>query len=235
MVESVRNSIDGQCFRRTEREGSVLADMIDSVLIEQVGGYDLLDDLFQDLLPQVLSRDVVGVLGRNDNGVDSEGNNSTTVTLVLDRHLGLGVWSEPGKSTGPPGDRQSFIEFVGENDGKRHQFWGFGSGVSEHETLITSTVVLEGAMVETLSDIRRLLLNGDEDVAGLVVETLGRVVVSNVPDGISDDLLVVELGLCGYFAKNHDHSGLGSGLARDLGVWVLLQTGIKLREICQKD
>ena len=123
---------------------------------------------------------------------------------------------------------------MGENDGKRHQLWGFGSGVSEHETL-TSTTVLKRALVKTLSDIRRLLLNGNEDVAGPVVKTLGRVVVSNVLDGFSDDLLVVKLGLCECFAENRDHSGLGSSLARDLEIWVLLQTGIKLHGIYQKD
>ena len=36
------------------------------------------------------------MLSRNDDGVDSEWDNSTTVTLVLNCHLGLGVWSEPG-------------------------------------------------------------------------------------------------------------------------------------------
>ena len=164
--------------------------MIDSMLIEKVGGYDLLDDLFEDLLSQVFGSNVVRMLSGNDDGVDSEGDNRTTVTLVLDRHLGLGVWSEPGK-VGSPGDSQSLVEFVGENDGKRHQFRGFGSGVSKHETLITSTEVLEGTLIETLSDIRRLLLNGDEDVAGLVVKTLLGVVVSDVLDGVSDDLLVV--------------------------------------------
>ena len=130
------------------------------------------------------------VLSGNDDGVDSEGDNRTTVTLVLNCHLGLGVWSEPGK-VGSPGDSQSLIEFVGENDGKRGQFQGFGSGVSKHETLITSTEVLKGTLIETLSNIGRSLLNGDEDVAGLVVKTLLGVVVSNVLDGVSDDLLVV--------------------------------------------
>ena len=208
--------------------------MIDSVLIEKVSGYGLLDDFFQDLLPQVFGGNVVGVLGGNDDGVDSEGDDRTAVTLVLDRHLGLGVWSEPGKRAGSPGDRQSFVEFVGEDDGKRHQFWGLGSGISEHETLITGTVVLERTLVKTLGDVRRLLFNGDEDVAGLVVKTLFRVVVPNILDGFPNDLLVVDLGLGGYFAENHDHSGLGGGLTGDLGEWVLFQTGIKLREICQR-
>jgi len=209
--------------------------VINGVFVEKVRGDYLFDDLFEDLLPQVLGTDVVGVLSRNDDGVDSEGDNGTTVTLVLDSHLGLGVWSEPGEGTSPSGNGQRLVEFMRENDGEGHQFRGFGGGISEHETLITGTMVLERTLVKALSNIRGLLFNGNEDVAGLVVETLGRVVVSNVLDGVSDDLLVVDLGLGGDFTQNHDHSGLGSGLASDLGRWVLLQAGIELYKLRQRD
>ena len=189
--------------------------MVNGVFIAKVGRDDLFDGLFQDLLPQVLGGDVVRVLGRNDGGVGSEGNNGTTVAFVLDHHLGLSQGRAP--------------------DSKRHQFWGFGSGVSEHETLITSTEVLGRAPVETLSNVRRLLLNGDEDVVGLVVETLGRVAVPNVPDSFLDNLLVVYLSLGRDFTKDHDHSGLSNGLASNLGELVLLQVGIELYEACQRD
>jgi len=213
----------------------VITNVVNGVFVEKVCRDDLFDDLFQDLLPQVLGGDVVRVLSRNDDSVDSEGNNGTTVAFVLDRHLGLGVWSEPGEGAGPSGDSQSLVQFVGKNNGERHQFRGFRSGISEHETLITGTVVFERALVETLGNVGRLLFNGDKDVAGLVIETLRRVVIPNVPDGFSDNLLVVYLGLGRDFTEDHDHSGLGSGLASDLGVWVLFQAGIELCGVCQRD
>jgi hypothetical protein len=209
---------------------AVIANVIDSALVTEMRGDDLLDDLFQDFLPQVLGGDIIGVLGRNDDGVDSDGGDCTTVALVLDGHLGLGVRSKPGEGFGSSGHGERLVEFVGENDGKGHQFFGFGCGVSEHETLITGTMVFEGTMVKTLGDIGGLLLNRDENVAGLVVKTLVGMVVSDVLDGVSDDLLVVDLGLGRDFAKDHDHSGLGSGLAGDLGGRVLLQAGIELRQ-----
>jgi hypothetical protein len=89
-------------------------------------------------------------------------------------------------------------------------------------------VILERAMVETLGNVRRLLLNGDEDVAGFVVKALLRVVVANVLDGIADDFLVVELGLGRDLAKDHDHARLGSRLAGDLRRGVLFKAGIEL-------
>ena len=41
--------------------------------------------------------------------------------------------------------------------------------------------------------------------------------------------------LGGYFTEDHDHPGFGSGLTSDLGERVLLQAGIKLRKIRQRD
>lgn len=81
--------------------------------------------------------------------------------------------------------------------------------------------------METLGNVGRLLLNGNEDVAGLVVETLVGAVVTNVLDGLTDDLLVVEASLGGDLTEDHDHTGLGGSLASNLGEGVLLQAGIE--------
>lgn len=83
-------------------------------------------------------------------------------------------------------------------------------------------------MVETLGDIGGLLLDRDEDVAGLVVEALGGVVVTDLADGFADDLLEVDLGLGGDFTEDHDHTSLRRGLAGNLGERVLSQAGIEL-------
>lgn len=97
----------------------------------------------------------------------------------------------------------------------RHKTYLVGS-ITEHDTLVTGTVVLQIAVVQTLGDIGRLLLNSDQDVTGLVVETLFRVIVTDLLDGVSDDGLEVDSGLGGDFTENHDHTGLGGGLTGDL-------------------
>ena len=91
--------------------------------------------------------------------------------------------------------------------------------------------------IEPLSDIWRLLLNSDEDVAGFVVETLGRVVVANILDGLADDLLIIELGLGSDLAKDHNHAGLRRSLTSNLRPRVLGETGVQLwrqRSISQR-
>jgi hypothetical protein len=95
--------------------------------------------------------------------------------------------------------------------------------------LVTGTNVLdlERGLDKTLGDVGRLLLNGDEHVAGLVVKALLRVVVSNLLDGVTDDLLVVQVGLGGDFTEDHDHTGLGRRLAGNTRHRVLLEASIE--------
>lgn len=81
--------------------------------------------------------------------------------------------------------------------------------------------------METLGNVGGLLLNGNEDVAGLVVEALVGAVVTNVLDGLTNDLLVVETSLGGDLTEDHDHTGLGGSLTSNLGEGVLSQAGIE--------
>jgi hypothetical protein len=117
---------------------------------------------------------------------------------------------------------------VGEEEGEGEELGGLVGGIAEHDALVTGTKLLESLLiVQTLGNVGRLLLNGNENIARLVVEALLGRVVTNVLDGVADDLLVVEVGLCGDLTKDHDHTGLGGSLASDLGEGVLLEAGIE--------
>jgi len=77
---------------------------------------------------------------------------------------------------------------------------------NSHDTLITGTGVFEVSVVKTLGDLSGLLLNGNKDVTGLVVETLVRVVVTDLLDGISDNRLVIDRTLEGDLTEDLDVS-----------------------------
>lgn len=202
--------------------------VVNGLVIEVLGGDDLLDDLLLDLLTELLGGDIGRVLGRDDDGVDTLGDDGTVIVAVLDGDLGLGVGSEPGERAVTAGSGHGRVELVGEHESEGEELRGLISGITEHDTLVTGTELLESlVVVETLSDIGRLLLNGDEQVAGLVIETLRRIIVTNVLDGITDNLLVVELGIGGDLAKDHDHTSLGGSLASNLGEGVLSEAGIE--------
>ena len=202
--------------------------MVDGPIIKEVLGDNLLDDLFQNFLPEVLRRDLLGVLCGDDDGIYTQRDGGTTVLLVFDRDLSLRIRAEPREEARAACRGQCRIELVGECNGERHIFWRLVSGIAKHNALVSRAVVLERAMVETLSNVGRLLLDGDEDVAGFVVKALGRVVIADVLDGIANNTLVVKLGLGRDLAKDHDHARLGSRLTGDLRQRVLFKAGIEL-------
>lgn len=202
--------------------------MVDGLVVKVLGGDDLLDDLLLDLLAELLNGDVGRVLSGDNNSVDALGNDSAIVVCVLNSDLGLGVGPEPGDGAVVAGIGHGLVKLVGKLDGEGKVLGSLIGGITEHDTLVTGTELLESLLVvKTLSDVGGLLLDGDEDVAGLVVEALLGRVVANVLDSVTDDLLVVDLGLGGDLAENHDHAGLGGSLASDLGERVLLEAGIE--------
>jgi len=114
---------------------------------------------------------------------------------------------------------------VGKDAGHGHQLGSLVRRIAEHETLVTSAnLLLSGStarLVDSLGNVGGLLLNGNHDVAGLVVEALGRVVVADLLDSTTDDLLVIEVGVGRDLAKDHDHAGLGGSLAANTAVGIL--------------
>jgi hypothetical protein len=197
--------------------------VVDGLLVKVLGWDDLLDDLLLDLLPQQLSGDVLAVLGADDNGVHPDRDNGPVIMLVLNGNLGLGVRSEPREAAVPSCSRHGSVKLVGQLESQWEELWGLIGSVSEHDALITSAELLEGLfVVQALGDVGGLLLNGNQDITGLVVKALGGVVVSNVLDRISDDLLVIDTCLGRDLTKDHDHTGLRGGFARNLGEGVFL-------------
>lgn len=201
----------------TDDEETRGLEVVDGAVIQELGRDGLLDDLLEELLADGLGGDILAVLGGDDDGVDTEGLDGTVVVGVFNGNLSLGVRTNPGDGSVETALLHDAVKLVSEEESEGEELGGLVGGISEHDTLVTSTELLKGLIVvKTLSDIRGLLLNGDQDVASLVVETLGGVVVSDVLDGTTDDLLVVESGLGGDFTEDHDHTGLGSSLASDL-------------------
>jgi hypothetical protein len=202
--------------------------VVDNVVVEVLGGDGSLDDLLLDLLAELLGGDVLGVLGGDDNSVDALGDDSTVVLGVLDSDLGLGVGPQPGQGAVTASLGHGSVQLVGEEVAEGKELGSLVGGIAEHDALVTGTELLNGLLVvETLSNIGGLLLNGDEQVARLVIEPLGGVVIPNVFDAVTDHLLVVEVGAGGDLAEDHDHARLSSGLASHLREGVLLQACIE--------
>lgn len=197
----------GVTLGTTDDEAAGGLEVVNSTVVEELSRNDLLDDLLLESDTDLLSGEIIAVLGRDDNGVDTQGLDSTVVVGVLNGDLGLGVRAEPGDGAIFTSISHGLVELVGKDDSQGEELRGLVGSITEHDTLVTSTELLEGLIiVKTLGDIRGLLLNGDQDVAGLVVETLLGRIIADILDGTTDDLLVVKLGLGSDFTEDHDHT-----------------------------
>lgn len=196
--------------------------MVNGLVIEVLLRDYLLDDLLFDLLADLLSSDVLTVLSTNNYCIDANRHNSSTVVGVFDSDLSLGVGPQPRKRAILAGRRHGMIQLVSELDREGQKLGSLVAGITEHNTLVTGAELLQSlVVVKTLCDIGRLLLNGDQDVTSLIVEALGRIIVSNVLNRVANDFLVVEMGLGSNLAEDHNHTGLSSRLASDLGERIL--------------
>jgi hypothetical protein len=198
--------------------------MVDCTVIEETGRDNPSDDLLEYLSAKISRRDLFGMLGRDDNGVYAKGDGSTTILLVLDGDLRLRIRSKPGKGPATARNSHRGVELMRKHDGQGHQLLRLISRISKHDTLITCAMVLQRAVIETLRDVWRLLLDSNEDVTGFVVKPFRRVVVANLLDSLPNDFLVINLGFGGDLAEDHDHAGLACSLASDLGERVLGKT-----------
>lgn len=203
-------------------------DVVDGLLIEVLGGDDRLDDVLHDVLVNLLVGDVGLVLGGDDDGVDADGDHAAVLLLVLDGDLGLTIGAQPLEGSILANVGKTLAEAGGEEVGEGHELGGLIGGVAEHDALVTSADLLDALVeVDALGDIGALLLDGDDDVAGVAVDALVGGGVADVADGGADDVLEIDLGVGGDLTEDHDHAGLGGGLAGDLGLGVLGEAGVE--------
>jgi hypothetical protein len=196
--------------------------------IEQVRGKDSLDDLCDAEIANLAVFHVSAVL-RGDNDVR---NAHGLVVVVLDRDLALCVGPKPFDLSSLTDASQFATEAMGEHDWRRHQFGRFIGGVTKHQALVASALFggffsFRGAVVDTLGDV--LALAGDdvhhEDTIG--VENVVVIHVTDIANGIADDLDVIQLGVRGDFAADNHDVAFGVRFAGHAAARILGQAGVK--------
>mmetsp|Transcript_105698 Transcript_105698/g.227848 ORF Transcript_105698/g.227848 Transcript_105698/m.227848 type:complete len:405 (-) Transcript_105698:20-1234(-) len=217
----------GVTVRSANNETARGVKVVDGLVVQVLGGHNRSDDVFHELGADIVVGDVLAVLGGNNHGVHALGNRATVHHLVLAGDLGLSVGAHPRAGAVLADLGQLGAERGGQLVGEGHESLCFVGGISEHDSLITSTNVLELHVVDRLSDIGGLLLDGDDNVAGSVIHTLGNIIVSNITESLADNLLVVHGGRGGDLTEDHNHTGLGAGLTSHTRGRVITDAGVK--------
>ena len=175
--------------------------------------------IFSVMSSRSVSFETIGaVLGGDDDRVDAD----RTAVVVLDRDLRLAVGPEIVEHAVAPRAREALDQLVRQHDRQRHQLVGLGAGVAEHQALVAGA-----AGVDALGDVGRLLVDGRQHGAGLVVEPVFRAGVADFLDGLADDLLEVDVRLRGDLAGDDGEAGGDERLARDTADRVLREDGVE--------
>ena len=161
--------------------------------------------------------------------------------LVLHRHLGLAIGAQVRHGAGLANLAEALGQAVRHPDRHRHEVRGLVAGVAEHHALVAGALLVElvlfagGArthlfgVVDALSDVDRLLIDGDEHAAGGAVVADVLAVVADVADRLAHDRLDVDVGLGGDFAGDDRQAGGHHRLAGHPGVGILLEQGVEHR------
>ena len=217
----------GVAVGATDDEPPGGVEVVDGLVVDVLRGNDGLDDVLHQVSLDLVVADGLGVLSGDYDGVDALGNGDTVVQLVFDGDLGLAVGADPVADSVLADLGELGAELGGEHVRQRHQRVRLVGGVPEHDPLVACSNVLDLDGVHGLGDVRRLLLNGDDNVARLVVEPLSRVVIPDLLNRIPNNLLVVHSRSGRDLPEDHHHSCLGAALAGDAGGLVVLYAGVQ--------
>ena len=144
-----------------------------------MGRNDLLDNFRNHLFLDSLVGYVGSMLGGDDNRIDA----ARLAVNILNRNLGLRVGAEEVELAGLAHFSQLGYQLVGQLDRHRHQFRSLVAGIAEHEPLIAGTLFLMEPLTfrNTLTDVRRLAVNGNKHGTGIGIKTRFRNRYSRYP------------------------------------------------------
>ena len=173
--------------------------------------------------PAQALRDELVVLGGKDDGMDLHG--LVRVPVIFDGELGLRVRAEVRHQLRllVTDVRQDLQQEVAEVQGQRHIVLGVAAGVAEHHALVAGALVIGLGALHATVDVGALLVQGGHHAAGVPVEHVLGLVVTDPVDGVADGGLDIDIGFGLDLAHHHDHARGAEALARDLGFGVLAE------------
>ena len=163
--------------------------------------------------------DELVVLGRYDDGVYAHG---TVLLVVFDRNLRFGIGTQI----------RHFVLFsayhcqlaqqqVREVERERHVVVGFVTGVTEHHSLISGTLIHGLGTFYSPVDVGRLLVYGREYSAGVAVEFIFAACVPDAVDDAAGDFVQVDVSTRFYFTGEDDLPGGYQCFASDFRLGVV--------------
>src|SRR5579859_2880644 len=189
-------------------------------------------------LEQRLDVDALAMLRRDDDALDlHRAAPPVVVLLVPDGDLRLTVRPQVEQLLGLAHGGQPAREPVREHDRQRHELFGLVRRVTEHHSLVAGTFAVERItvavllfvrMVDALRDVRRLLVDRDDDAAGVGVESVLRARVADLTHALANEPRNVDVvGFRRDLAGDDDQAGRDERLAGDAALRIVGEDGVE--------
>ena len=199
---------------------------------------DRLDHVLDQIrLEQRVAVEAVAMLGGDEHALDLDRPLAAVlVELVADRHLRLPVGAQVREDVGLPHLREPLREPVREHDRQRHQLVGLVRGVAEHHSLVACSLPVQRVVVavlalvrvvHTLGDVRRLLVDRDDDAGRVRVEAELGARVADLADPVADEARDVDVRLGRDLARDDDEPGRDQRLAGDTSLGIVGEDGVE--------
>lgn len=215
---------DDELAGRVDKEGKLVVEESALLLVETVVDdawdedvLDVLTDLGKHLL--VISVELV-VLSRDNDGVDAYW--LVGLTVILNGYLALGIRTEVWhwRRLLATDLVELDEEEVAQLEGQWHAVVGLVGSITEHHTLVTSTLLLWYATLNATVDVSALCMKGREDTTALAVKLVLGLGVTDLLDGLANSIAQFNVGRGLDLAGNDYLTGSNEGLTSYLALWI---------------
>ena len=199
---------DDELPRRVHQVVDVEAEEVEHLLRVNLlldARYEDVDDIVLDAAEHGFVSVELVVLRRNDDGVDALRN---AFVGVFHRHLALGVGAQIRHLLAFVADvGQRPHDEVGQIEAHGHQVLRLVHRIAEHHALVAGSLCVLVVAVHAAVDVRTLLVNARQDAAGVAVELIFGLRVSDAFDRAARYGLQVDVGFRAHLAHDDHLSG----------------------------
>ncbi len=185
--------------------------MVLHVAVEQLGRDRALDHFGLDGGVQLVVRDRLGVLRRDDDRADANG----ASIFVQHGDLCLAIRAQPRQRAGLAALGERLREAMRELNRHRHELGRLVRRVAEHHPLVA-----RAARVHALRDVRRLAIDRAQHSARLAIEAEARVVVADGRDRAANDVRDGHVRVRRDLASHAREAGGDERFARDARIGI---------------
>ena len=222
----------GVAVRSADNELARRVDEILCLCAQKLCRNDLLDDLLDHILADGREVDILIVLRRDNDGIDVDG----FAVLVGNRDLRLAVGTQIFEIAVLAHIRETARELMREHGRERHVLGRFVRRIAEHHALIACTdrlcrvhIALAGLdrLIDALRNIRRLLVKRDEDAAGVGIEAVAGVRITDITHRLADDLRNIDVAGGRDLTDDVRLSRRNEGLTRNTPLRILREDSVE--------